>query len=126
MGYGVIYENSQFWSNMVNSRSWKSNMGKKLLTITAIRQIINLRSDKNPNHILMEIAVAIQNEFGIEVLMDAVRKAYYKHKDTLPAQPGKLSKIKIDWSWAMKSWKISTINHITISTKTSAKTVSSK
>jgi hypothetical protein len=96
VGYGVIYENSQFWSNMVNSRSWKSNMGKKLLTITAIRQIINLRSDKNPNHILMEIAVAIQNEFGIEVLMDAVRKAYYKHKDTLPAQPGKLSKIKID------------------------------
>lgn len=62
-------------------------MGKKLLTTTAIRQIINLRSDENSNHTFAEIAVAIQNEFGIEVSMDAVRKAYYKHKDTLPAQP---------------------------------------
>lgn len=62
-------------------------MGKKLLTTAAIRQIINLRSDENSNHTFAEIAVAIQNEFGIEVSMDAVRKAYYKHKDTLPAQP---------------------------------------
>lgn len=65
-------------------------MGKKLLTTAAIRRIINLRSDENYNHTFAEIAVEIHNEFGIEVSMDAIRKAYYKHKDTLPAQPAQV------------------------------------
>lgn len=65
-------------------------MGKKLLTTAAIRRIINLRSDENYNHTFAEIAVEIHNEFGIEVSMDVIRKAYYKHKDTLPAQPAQV------------------------------------
>ncbi len=59
-------------------------MGKKLLTTAAIRRIISLRTDENSNHTFADIAETIRDEFGIDVSMHAVRKAYNKHKDTLP------------------------------------------
>lgn len=60
-------------------------MGRKLLTTAAIRRIISLRTDENSNHTFADIAETIRDEFGIDVSMHAIRKAYNKHKDTLPA-----------------------------------------
>lgn len=54
---------------------------KNKVPVAAIRKIIELRNDEYHNHTYKVIAERIQQEFCIEVTLQAVRYLYEKNKD---------------------------------------------